>query len=126
MKKVLLLSVLMAAIVLYPAAGALAQVFQQQIPQTVIIDGQQVQGVDVISNGTAQSVSCPSPQPYTAANGSSSGWACYDQNSGTWLLNALPPQQSVGVYPQQEPGYYGDYPAAAPYYPYGYYPYAYP
>src|SRR5205823_11869670 len=37
---------------------------------------------------------CLNPQPYTTVDGSSQGWACYEQSTGVWLLNALPPAQA--------------------------------
>jgi len=86
---------------------------QQRIPQAVIVDGQQVRGVTIVQNGLARSFSCSNPQPYMTMDGSSSGWACFDANTGSWLLNAVPPA-SANVY--AEPPY--DY--EAPYYPYDY------
>src|SRR5215467_4947289 len=95
---------------------------QHRIPQTIIVNGQQAEGVTVIQNGSAPKFYCPNPRPYTAADQSSSGWTCFDANTGSWLLNAMPPA-SANVY--TEPSY--DY--AAPYnqcnyaYPdYTYYP----
>jgi len=50
----------------------------------------------------ALTFNCPNPRPYTAVDQSSSGWACFDTNTGSWLLNAMPPaspngQQAEGV-----------------------------
>src|SRR5215471_9000135 len=68
-----------------------------RIPQTIIVNGQQAEGVTVIQNGLAQTYYCPNPQPYMAGDQSSSGWACFDANSGTWLLNAMPPVIQNGL-----------------------------
>jgi len=82
---------------------------QSRIPQQVVVNGQSVTGVYVVgAGGGFQNFSCPNPQQYTTGDGSSQGWACYEQSSGTWLLNALPPvqaqvQQPTVVYPQQQP-----------------------
>src|SRR5215467_195590 len=64
---------------------------QHRIPQTIIVNGQQAEGVTVIQSGSAPKFYCPNPRPYTAADQSSSGWACFDANTGSWLLNAMPP-----------------------------------
>ena len=116
--------------------SAFAQSFpanQQRIVEPIIINGQQAQGVLVIQNGTVQGYSCPSPQPYVTANQSESGWACFEQTTGTWLLHAQPPLQTTA--PQQQPTIVYSQPApvyvATPsigvygYHPYGYYPYSY-
>ncbi len=103
---------------------------QQRIPQPIIINGQQAQGVMVVQNGTVQSYTCPSPQQYVTADESSSGWACYEETTGVWLLHAQPPQQSTHTYQQppvysyQQPPAYVAAPSVPVYsYPYGYYPY---
>ena len=59
--------------------------------------------VMVVQNGLAQTFNCPNPQPYMAVDQSSSGWACFDANTGSWLLNAMPPS-SANVY--TEPRYH--------------------
>jgi len=65
---------------------------QDRIPQIIlIVNGQQAQGVTVTQNGLALTLYCPNPQPYTVLDQSSSGWACFDANTGNWLLNAMPP-----------------------------------
>ena len=64
---------------------------QHQIPQTIIVNGQQAEGVTVTQNGLALTFYCPNPQPYSAVDQSSSGWACFDANTGSWSLNAMPP-----------------------------------
>src|ERR1700751_5758392 len=95
MFKTLPLASLLVAALVGPASIAYGQ---QRIGETVIISGERVPGVMVTQNGVAQSYSCPSPQPYVTADGTSSGWACYDQGTGTWLLNAVQPQQSTNIY----------------------------
>jgi hypothetical protein len=64
---------------------------QHQIRQTIIVNGQQAEGVTVTQNGLALTFYCPNPQPYTAVDQSSNGWACFDANTGSWSLNAMPP-----------------------------------
>lgn len=125
MNRTLILAAFLAGILLCFNGIGFAQGVQQRIPQAVIVNGQQTEGVTVMQNGMVQTVTCPSPQPYTAVDQSSSGWACLDESTGTWLLNAVPPQSSTvytqpPAYYQEAPGYYG-----YPYYPYDYYPYGY-
>ena len=103
---------------------------QQRIPQPIIINGQQAQGVMIVQNGTVQSYTCPSPQQYVTADQSSSGWACYEETTGVWLLHAQPPHgttysyQQPPVYSYQQPPAYVPEPGVPIYsYPYGYYPY---
>src|SRR5262249_4693298 len=92
----------------------------------------QAQGVIVVQNGTVQTYTCSSPQQYVTVDQSSSGWACYEQATGVWLLHAQPPSHSVPpptAYTYQEPPVYAPppsvqvytYPPPA-YYSYGYYP----
>src|SRR5262249_12785182 len=103
---------------------------QQRIPQRIIVNGQQAEGVMVVQNGTIQSYTCPSPQQYVTADQSSSGWACYEQATGGWLLHAQPPSQTVPpatAYTYQQPPVYVPAPAVQIYsYPppayYSYYP----
>lgn len=106
-----------------------AQAQQERIPQAIIVNGQQAQGVLVVENGAILSYSCPAPQQYTAADQSSSGWACFETSTGVWLLHAQPPAQVAA--PQQAPAviYSSPNPVYVPapaYYGYGYYPYGYP
>ena len=109
---------------------AFAQAPQERIVQPIIVNGQQVQGVHVVQNGTIQSQTCPSPQQYMAIDQSSSGWACFEPSTGMWLLHAQPPLQAAA--PQQGPTVIYSQPTpvyvAAPTYsyPYGYYPFGYP
>ena len=103
-----------------------AQAPQQRITQTIIINGQQAQGVLVVENGTIQSQTCPAPQPYVAADQSSTGWACFEPSTGMWLLHAQPPQQTAA--PQQGPVIIYSQPAPiyVPAPAYGYYSFGYP
>ncbi len=120
MKKAFTLPIFLVFLALFFPASTFAQA-EQEIPQSVIINGRQTHGVTVLQNGAIQSFNCPSPQPYTSSDGATSGWACLDTHTGTWLLNALPPQ-SIGTYPAEIPGYYYGYSNIAPYYyPYGYF-----
>jgi len=79
-----------------PSAGfSQVQSAQNRIPQQIIINGQMASGAHVTTpQGQIQSFTCPSPQQYTTADGSSQGWACYEQTTGVWLLNAVPPSQA--------------------------------
>jgi hypothetical protein len=107
---------------------------QQRIGEAIQVSGQPAQGVLLIENGGIVGSTCPSPQQYVTANQSESGWACFEQTSGMWLLHAQPPSQNAPVYQQAPlPVYvppavvstYGYYPYVPyDYYPYGYYPYA--
>ncbi|HEY2384280.1 MAG TPA: hypothetical protein VGK48_24155 [Terriglobia bacterium] len=96
---------------------------QQRIPQSIVVNGQQTMGVTLLQNGIPESPNCAAPQPYTAVDQSSSGWACYDQTGGVWLLHAQPPQAQA--YPEPAPEYEYGYPDVTPYYPDDYYPYGY-
>ena len=80
------------ALALSAEAFAQAQPVPNRIPQQVIINGQRVNGAYVpAAGGGMQSFTCSSPQQYATPDGSSQGWACFEQASGVWLLNALPP-----------------------------------
>lgn len=101
-----------------------AQGPQERFVQAIVVNGQQAQGVIVVENGAIQTQTCPAPQQYVAADQSSSGWACFESSTGTWLLHAQPPAQASA--PQQAPTVIYSNPAPvyvpAPYpYPYGYY-----
>jgi hypothetical protein len=127
-KTIICLLVLSWMIIFSGFSRAQSTPLEQRIRQDVIVNGQQVPGVTVIQNGTVQNFTCPSPEPYTTVDQSSSGWSCFDATSGTWLLHAMPPQQSGSVY-EQPPVYYpegayGYYPDVYPYYSYPYYPYS--
>src|ERR1041385_7876959 len=123
------LGLLLIVGVLASSYSVFAQALQERIPQAIIVNGQQAQGVLVVENGTIQSQTCPAPQQYVAADQSSSGWACFETSTGVWLLHAQPPAQASA--PQQAPTViYGNpspvYVPAPAYYGYGYYPYGYP
>ena len=112
------------------AARAVPQ--QQQIRQQVVVNGRSAPGVTVFQNGRMQTFTCSNPQPYTVANGSASGWACFDTSTRTWLLNATPPisanvyTEQPYYYPEDVYGYYDyGYPYSDDYAPYGYIPYGY-
>ena len=118
--------------VLVCSASAFAQ--ERIITQPIIINGQQVQGVLVIENGAVQAQTCPAPQPYVAADQSSSGWACFEPSTGMWLLHAQPlpgtaasgtaaPPGPTIIYSQPAPTYA---PALTYAYPFGYPYYGYP
>jgi hypothetical protein len=101
-------------------AQAIVASSQERAVQPILMKGQQVQGVMVLQDGTAQSVTCPSPQPYVTADGTSTGWACFDEATGAWLMNAETP---VYKQPSKEYDYYSSpypYPYPYPYYPYYY------
>lgn len=74
---------------------ARAQTPQTRIPQQIVINGQNASGAYVTSaEGRIQSFTCSSPQQYATADGSSQGWACYEQTTGVWLLHSAPPAQA--------------------------------
>jgi len=71
---------------------------QNRIPQQVIINGQRVNGAHVTAtSGGMQSFTCSNPQQYATPDGATQGWACFDQATGVWLLNALPPSSQPGL-----------------------------
>jgi hypothetical protein len=96
---------------LAPLSGfAQVQAGQNRIPQQIVINGQMASGVYVtLPGGQTQSYTCPAPQHYSTADGTSQGWACYEQTTGVWLLNAVPPAQAQA--PQVAPA---PMPAPAP------------
>src|SRR5438552_226957 len=72
-----------------------SQPAQTRVPQQVVVNGQTVTAVHVLAaSGGFQAYTCLNPQQYTTVDGSSQGWACYEQSTGVWLLNALPPAQA--------------------------------
>ena len=72
-----------------------AQPGQTRIPQQIIVNGRAANGAYVRNaSGGMQTFKCAYPQPYTTPEGATNGWACYDQASATYLLNALPPVPS--------------------------------
>jgi hypothetical protein len=101
---------LVTGLVLLFAASGFAQVQSgNRIPQQVIINGQRVNGAYVSrADGGLQTFTCPSPQSYNTPEGATQGWACFEQATGVWLLNALPPspppvQQAPAPVVQQQP-----------------------
>src|SRR5262245_21796787 len=97
---------LIAVLAVVPSEGfSQVQAAQNRIPQQIVVNGQGASGAYVTtSTGQIQSFTCSNPQHYSTADGSSQGWACYEQTSGVWLLNAVPPNA-----PQMSPA-----PAPAP------------
>jgi len=86
-----------------PGYSAQVQTAQNRVPQQVFINGQMVNAVSVVAEGGGlQTYRCLNPQQYTSADGASQGWACYDQATGVWLLNALPPAQAQVPSPQPQ------------------------
>ncbi|HEY2383333.1 MAG TPA: hypothetical protein VGK48_19330 [Terriglobia bacterium] len=66
-----------------------------RIAQQIIVNSQPANGAYVRNAaGGMQAFTCDSPQRYTTPDGSAQGWACYDQRTATFLLNALPPAQA--------------------------------
>jgi hypothetical protein len=130
--KTLGLSLIIGLLVCFHSVlGQTATSGPQRIFQSIIINGQQQeQGVMVVQNGTVQTFTCPYPQQYVTVDQSSSGWACFEEATGMWLLHAQPPQQTTYTY-QQPPLYsyqqapaYVSAPSVSIYsYSYGYYPY---
>jgi hypothetical protein len=95
-KKLLLVSSLVVTQLVTAVPGfTQVQPAQNRVPQQVIINGQTVTAVHVIAPGGGfQTYTCTNPQQYSTADGSSQGWACYEQSTGVWLLNALGPVQA--------------------------------
>jgi hypothetical protein len=116
------LGVLLVIGMLASCYSVFAQAAQERIVQPIVVNGQQAQGVIVVQNGTIQSQTCSMPQQYVTADQSSSGWACFEASTGTWLLDAQPPAQA-SVPQQQAPAVV--YTTPAPVYVPGPYPYAY-
>jgi hypothetical protein len=127
--KTLGLSLIMGLLVCsHTVFGQIAPSGQQRIPQSIIINGQQVQGVMVVQNETVQTFTCQYPQQYVTVDQSSSGWACFEQATGVWLLHAQPPQQTTTtqqaptiVYSQPTPVYVPAPTVSIYSYPYSYY-----
>jgi hypothetical protein len=80
------------------------QTGQNRVPQEVVINGQTVTAATVTTaQGQIQSFTCSSPQHYVTPDGSQQGWACYEQTTGVWLLNAVPPVQQTPSAPAPAP-----------------------
>jgi hypothetical protein len=87
------------------AAFSQAQTTPPRIPQQIVINGQMASGAYVTgAGGQLQSFTCPAPQQYTTADGNAQGWACYEQTTGVWLLNAVPPAPVPQAVPAAPPG----------------------
>ena len=91
MNRSLAIHFVLAGVLFLPIGRALGApaAHQHRIPQTIIVNGQQAEGVTVTQDGVTLPFYCPNPQPYTTVDQSSSGWACF--NDGSWTLNAMPP-----------------------------------
>src|SRR5688572_3129201 len=86
------------------AAFSQVQATPTRIPQQIVINGQMASGAYVTGvGGQLQSFTCPSPQQYTTADGNSQGWACYEQTTGVWLLNAVAPAPAPQAVPVAPP-----------------------
>jgi hypothetical protein len=84
-----------------PGYATQVQTAQNRVPQQVVINGQTVNAVSVVAEGGGlQTYRCLNPQQYSTLDGASQGWACYDQATGVWLLNSLPPAQAQVPAPQ--------------------------
>jgi hypothetical protein len=96
---------IVGALALSPSvAFAQAQTTPTRIPQQIVINGQMASGAYVTgSGGQLQSFTCPSPQQYTTADGNSQGWACYEETTGVWLLNAVQPTPAPQPVPVAPP-----------------------
>jgi hypothetical protein len=115
--------IIAALLILIPSSLARAEGVQR-IVQSISINGRPAQGVLVVQDGVAQTFNCSAPQPYVMADNSDSGWACYEESSGMWLLHAQP--TSIG-YNAPSTVYIPSYSYVNPYpfYPYSYYGYPY-
>jgi hypothetical protein len=90
--RILRIGLVAVSMVVFATAGLEAQTGQNRIPQQIIVNGQHANGAYVTAQGGGmQTFTCSSPQQYTTADGASQGWTCFDQATGVWLLNAVPP-----------------------------------
>src|ERR1051326_4334645 len=117
-RKLLLFVLLVVALIV------LSGFAQERVEQTLLIKGREVDGVMIMQDGVAQSVTCPSPQPYVTGDGTSTGWACLDPATGIWLMNAKK-QSDTGYTQQPEPSTVYSYYSSPYWYPYPR-PYPYP
>jgi hypothetical protein len=129
--------IIAALMIFFPSAfgqSNTATAAEDRIIQSITLNGQTAQGVLVVENGTVQSYTCRSPAPYITSDQSESGWACFEQATGMWLLHAQPPTQAAAAASQQSPTviyrepttvYVPSYNYGYPYYPYSYYGYPY-
>src|SRR4029078_468518 len=90
------LSVIIAALAVSfsPAFGQISTSAEHRIVEPITINGQSAQGVLLVLNGAVQTYSCASPARYVAA-GSESGWACFEPETGMWILRAQPPYDAA-------------------------------
>jgi hypothetical protein len=127
--KMILLTIVAALVISLPSA--FAQTGERRIMQSITVNGQPAQGAMIVRNGAVQTYTCQSPQQYVTTDRSESGWACYDQATGMWLMHAQPPSQAATVYSEPNtvyvptPAYDYSYIYPYPYYPYSYYGYPY-
>src|SRR5262245_2851972 len=129
--------IIAALMIFFPSAfgqSNTATAAEDRIIQSITLNGQPAQGVLVVQNGTVQAYSCQYPAPYITSDQSESGWACFEQATGMWLLHAQPPTQAAAAASQQSPTviygepttvYVPSYNYGYPYYPYSYYGYPY-
>ena len=92
---------LISMVAIVSAGFSQGQPAQTRIAQQIIVNGQPANGAYVQNAGGMQSFTCTNPQSYSTSNGASSGWACYDRLTATYLLNALPPAQAQPPSPVQ-------------------------
>src|SRR4249920_4116027 len=103
-RKFILSTVIAALVIFFPSVFAQSSTAEEhRIIQPITVNGQPAMGVLVVQNGTAQTYSCDSPEPYVMANRSESGWACLEQTTGMWLLHAQPPSYVADAASQQSP-----------------------
>jgi hypothetical protein len=124
----ILLLIILALLIFAPAILAQSSTADEhRIIQPITVNGQSAVGALVLKNGTTQTYSCDSPQPYVTAQ-SERGWACFEQATGMWLLHSQPPSDIAAAEPQEPPttiysepnNVYIPLPYGYPYYPYGY------
>ena len=71
-RKLLLCVLLLAALIgLSGFAAAIGAPRQERVEQSLLIKGRGVDGVSVMQDGVAQSVTYPSPQPYVTTDNTS-------------------------------------------------------
>jgi hypothetical protein len=102
MKKRAFLGITAVALLAMSASDGFSrtQTGQNRVPQEVVINGQRVTAATVTTaQGQIQSFTCSSPQHYVTPDGSQQGWACYEQTTGVWLMNAVPPVQPAQSVP---------------------------
>jgi hypothetical protein len=134
MRRKFILSTVAALVIFFPSVFAQSNTAEEhRIIEPITVNGQPAMGVLVVQDGTVQTFSCDSPEPYVMANRSESGWACLEQTTGMWLLHVQPPSSLADAASQQSPTViYGEpnsiYAPTYDYgygYPYPYYPYSY-